>query len=737
MCGFAGFLSYRPTGDGPRRRQLLEVMGDAIAHRGPDDARYHDDGEIALVFRRLSIIDVEGGAQPLASENGDLLIVANGEIYNHEALRSELRARHAFASASDCEVPLHAWEEWGEQSLSRLNGMFAMALWDRRARELVLARDRLGIKPLYYCELPHGLLFASELKALLAHPECPRLLDWQALDRPALCQPMDTSYVQGVRMLPPGNMLRVDAGGRIRLTRWWDINRHLGAAPYGTNAQAYVDAYAELLEQVTREHLQRDVGAGMMLSGGLDSALMAAIVARVEPGFPCFTIVERASVLGGDVDAAHRLTARLGLPWHPVRFDHRSLARDMRFGLERFEEAVWMMDSPRFELEWLFKGELHRIARTAHPQLKVMLLGQGADEFAGGYSQRQDQPFVSWREYLREEVEPNLAQEEALATGGMDLLRYLAPASAPAGEGAYHRMMKLMLRQLAHHNLWHEDRSSSWFSLEARVPYLDHRLVELLAGVPAALHERLFWRKEIVRAAWRRFAQGLPLRQLKLGFLDGPDTSSCDRVLRDMAAATYPQFRERYAGMASFRFDIRRLDEAAARLREAAVPPRDEVRRVVECMAATVFQAQCEQGVPVPRRTPGPVLPQIAECEWSALQQAFAQAPGCGVPWTPDDVVQARAGLQVLAPLRGEAYVFMSGGVSLGQLQDPSPWLREFLRHLGTPAAAEFTLQDWIDELEVQPRDFIALVDMLAYRGVIAPPGLRKPADTASAALAV
>ncbi|MES2941143.1 MAG: hypothetical protein V4864_25970 [Pseudomonadota bacterium] len=199
MCGIAGFLSYRSSGEDPAaRRRRLQAMGDAIAHRGPDDAQYYDDGHLALVFRRLSIIDVDGGAQPMANEDGRLRIAVNGEIYNHGALRAQLRDRHRFASASDSEVALHAWEEWGEASLERLHGMFAMVLWDRAARQLVLARDRLGIKPLYVCELPHGLLFASELKALLAHPDCPRAMDWQAVDRPDTGQPCDTSYVRGV-----------------------------------------------------------------------------------------------------------------------------------------------------------------------------------------------------------------------------------------------------------------------------------------------------------------------------------------------------------------------------------------------------------------------------------------------------------------------------------------------------------------------------------------------------------
>lgn len=744
MCGFAGFLSFSPGADAVGRRRVLKAMGDAIAHRGPDDERFYDDGHLGLVFRRLSIVDVQGGAQPFRGEDGRHVLVANGEIYNHEELRAQLRARHRFTGASDCEVALHGWEEWGEGALDRLHGMFALLVWDRQARTLVLARDRLGIKPLYYCELPQGLLFASELKALLAHPECPRDMDWRPLDLPDLVQDCGVSYVQGVRQLEGGELLRVRCDGRIERRHWWRLADHLGKAPLGHDARAYADAYAQLLEQVTREHLQGEANSAIMLSGGLDSSLLAAMAARHNPGLTCLTIVERSSWIGGDVESARRVAQALRLPWRPIRFDHRSLLRDLRFSLTQFEQAVWMMDSPRFELEWVFKGELHRAAKAMDPALKIMLLGQGADEFAGGYSHRQDAPYGSWRDYLREEVQPNLAQARAVREGGRELLRYLsAPPAQQDTLGPYHHMMALLVRQLQHHNLWHEDRSSSWHSLEARVPFLDHRMVELLAGVPAHLHERLFWRKEIVREAWRRTLPAVPLQQEKLGFLEGADTSSCDRLFADLAITVYPGFRERYGSQRGFAFDLQRLDALAARVRRLGAVSRGEARQLVDCMAAAVFQAQCTGVAAAPPREVQPALTVVADRDWPELTRAWAGPSVPAASWSRDHRVCINGGMEVLAPLRGNgqaSYVIVADNTIVGRLDVPPGlrWVRDFMRHLGTPATAHFTVQDWLDELDAVPSEFTSLLDMLAFRRVIAPSGNRRErADTEPVPLAL
>src|SRR5581483_7964767 len=278
-------------------------------------------------------------------------------------LRRTLAPRQQYATHSDSETPLHLYEERGPAALDALRGMFALAIWDRRERRLFLARDRFGIKPLYVCRLPHGLLFGSELKALLVHPECPRDLDWSALAElgPQQIAGIPT-YVRGVEHLPAGHCL-IAGDGRVETRCWWRVDEHLASAPFGDDAARYRDEFARLIEEATLEHLLGEVPIGLHLSGGLDSSLMAAIVASERRDLHCFSAVEYATWRSGDVAAAQHVTETLGLPWRPVLFDRSNLLDEMDFGLERLEQSVHMMDSPRFDLEWIFKEELHRYAR--------------------------------------------------------------------------------------------------------------------------------------------------------------------------------------------------------------------------------------------------------------------------------------------------------------------------------------------------------------------------------------
>jgi asparagine synthase (glutamine-hydrolysing) len=703
-------------------------MGSAIAHRGPDDAQYFDDGTLALVYRRLSIIDIEGGRQPMFNETGDLLLAANGEIYNHAALRSQLCARHTFSSRSDCEAPLHAYEEWGESAFARLHGMFAMAVWSLRNKKLTLARDRLGIKPLYICQLPSGILFGSELKALLAHPDCPRTIEWSVIDRTSISQSPRASYVKGIELVPGGELVVVDAMANIQRRRYWQLDDHLGTARFGNDAVRYIEEYGNLLEQVTLEHLQRDVGAGLHLSGGVDSSLLAGIVARRETDIPCFTVVERTNHLGGDTEAAQRLTQQLSLPWVPVRFDYRTVVDEMDFRLSRLEEVVWMMDSPRIDLEWLFKDQLHRLARARHPNLKVMLIGQGADEFAGGYSSRLDEMRGSWSEYLREEVEPNLVFDKTLEGHAPNSLwQYLShrrtsqPSPAP-----YHRMMLLMVRQLQHHNLWHEDRTSSWNSLEARVPFLDHRLVELLASVPEELHEQLFWKKRIVREALRRFLPDHVIRQPKIGFLESRDTSSQDVIVHNMLRRTVDDFREKYLADDQCLFDTRRMDALIRQALDRGPQCGVAARQLLQCMAVSIFERQCREGTFDSHEADGStsVLHVVDATEWPAFDAAMKLPPKCVRDWSPSQRIGLRKGIELLTPVGGDGrrHCFLLDGVSAGEFSvaQGKAWPEVFLRNLGSPLTRDFTIQDWLDEFDIALSDFAELLNILFHLGVLA-----------------
>ena len=364
MCGFAGFLSFAPAPfSSERRREILVAMGRAIEHRGPDGVQYFDDGTLALVFRRLAIIDVKGGDQPFFNETKTLVGVVNGEIYNHAQLRNELETRRRFVTRSDCEVVLHGFDVWGNAALERLRGMFAAAIWDREKRQLFLARDRLGIKPLYICRVDGGLLFGSELKALLMHPHCPRALDWGVLGRSLIVQPPAASYVQGVE-LPSRRRVPPRRGGWLLQCRtllgpgrppgYRSLRRGRGSLPKSLPRPAGADDNGTPAKR-------RQIG--IQLSGGLDSSLLASIIAKDRTDIPCFTVVERTTYRAGDVHAARGVAERLGLAWYPVLFDYRSLLDDIGFDLHQLERSVWMMDAPRFDLEWLLKSELNRSDR--------------------------------------------------------------------------------------------------------------------------------------------------------------------------------------------------------------------------------------------------------------------------------------------------------------------------------------------------------------------------------------
>jgi asparagine synthase (glutamine-hydrolysing) len=743
MCGFAGFLAFGVSPmNAVDRHRVLVAMGDAIAHRGPDDAQYYDDGRLALVYRRLSIIDVQGGRQPFFNERGDELLVANGEIYNHASLRARLSSDHRFSSRSDCEVLLHGFEQWGSAALEQAQGMFALAHWDIRRQQLTLARDRLGIKPLYVCHVANGLLFGSELKALLAHPACPRELAWPDVDRQAISQQPSASYVRGVELLPGGEFLVADLEGRTRAQSYWRLEDHLGTAPFGTDARRYTRAYAELLEEATLQHLQRDVGAGIHLSGGVDSSLIAAIVGAHDKSVACFSVVERASYLHGDVDAARSLTRRLGLPWLPVRFDYRSILDEMRFGLEHVEEAVWMMDSPRLDLEWLFKAELHRAARKHFPDLKVVLLGQGADEFAGGYSRCAHAPRQCWSDYLDEDVLPHLARDESLQGLRSTQLWPLGRLSAAPGSAApYHRFMLLLTRQLQHHNLWHEDRTSSWHSLEARVPFLDHRLVELLASVPAPLHEELFWDKRIVRDALAGFMPGHTLTQSKLAFLDEREAGSMDVITHALLKAVAPAFREKYLLGGGGPFDADKVDDVIGRALSRGPQRAAATREALQCIAISIFERQLREPCTA-RSAPRHVgLGCMQESHWKAWANDMPARPVCRHAWHPAECIELRPGVEVLMPVHAPQGIFRlyREGAVAGEivLPEPSSWGATLLKNLGTQAAAEFTVQDWLDEFEIGLDALSQLLDILFHQGVIrpriVPVGAQAPMGTAQA----
>ncbi|HET6564166.1 MAG TPA: asparagine synthase-related protein, partial [Xanthomonadales bacterium] len=263
------------------RRSALAAMGAQLSRRGPDDEQFYDDGLISLVFRRLSIIDLAGGQQPIWNEDHSILSVVNGEIFNHQELRARLAGRHQFASRSDSEVVVHLFEEGEDELLQQLNGMYALLVWDTHQRRFLLARDRLGIKPLFYAETPGGLLFGSELKALLAHPDCPREIRWADFEPGRGFDDPPCTFLRDVHQLPGGCAMVVAGTGRPLQKTYWAVQDFFPTA--GNNASQdpanWSQRYGELLQDSVSRQLMSDVPLGLFLSGGIDSSLLAAMAA--------------------------------------------------------------------------------------------------------------------------------------------------------------------------------------------------------------------------------------------------------------------------------------------------------------------------------------------------------------------------------------------------------------------------------------------------------------------------
>jgi len=603
MCGFAGQINLRGLpGDPEQRRAWLRAMGRQLARRGPDDEQFYDDGRLALVFRRLSVIDIEGGRQPMWNEDRSVLTAVNGEIYNHEHLRRSLEHRHRFTTRSDSEVIVHLYEDLGDAFLGELNGMFAMVAWDTRRRRLLLARDRLGIKPLFYAIAGDSLVFASELKALLAHPDCPRELDWRDLEHRPPEKGGLVSWVRGIRQLPGGHCLRVENGSIGAPEAWWSLREHFPEAETesaGLDAGHYVARYGELLRDSVRAQLMSDVPVGLFLSGGIDSTLLAALAADDRRDLHCFTVVEESTVQAGDVEEARRACEALGLSWHPVEYDTSVLADRLDYSLEQFEFLVAAVESPGFNLEWLLKHELHRFARSRVPALKVILLGQGADEFTGGYSRSLGNEDQTWPAYMAR-VE-GIRQHERRRDGGVPARMHqaLAPGYPPDDEtpdlSPFQREMLARTLTLQNYNLWHEDRTSSCHGIEARVPFLDHRLVELAASVPVELHENLFFDKRIVREQLRRTLPSYPGDKLKVRFFLTGQEQSMNRLRAGIIRRVFPEFRRKYLARPGAIFSAGKMNAFHDRLAQGQRFASRDLDDFLDCMAISVFDRMCRE----------------------------------------------------------------------------------------------------------------------------------------------
>lgn len=395
MCGIAGLY-----GGGTADRELLEAMGGELHHRGPDGTGLYIDGGFGMVNTRLAIVDLRSGDQPLSCEHGRYWTMQNGEIYNHVELRSELTALgHRFQTTSDTEVIPHAYQEWGAAFLSRLNGDFAIALWDRDQQELLLARDRFGVRPLFLAQYGDDFCFASEARALLRHPLAARALDpvgivdsftvWSTLP--------DRSAFVGIRELPAAHYVVVGPDGLRAERRWWDVSFKSRAAP----EEDLLDELEHLIADAIRVRLRADVEIATYMSGGLDSSLIAGIAAgqRGSLGLHAFG-VGFSDASFDESDAQDQIAAALGTAFHRTIVDSRAIA-------EAFPQVVALAEKPLLRTAPAPLLRLSSEVRDAG--LKVVLTGEGADELFGGYDIfREDAVRRFWARHPESELRPQL-----------------------------------------------------------------------------------------------------------------------------------------------------------------------------------------------------------------------------------------------------------------------------------------------------------------------------------------
>src|SRR6267142_3030059 len=374
MCGIAGILEF--ARDSRANPALLREMCQIITHRGPDDDGFYTDGPAGIGMRRLSIVDLATGHQPISNADGSLWIVFNGEIYNHQDSRKEMEGRgHRYRTQSDTESIVHLYEEYGRDCVQHLRGMFAFVIWDQRRRVLFGARDRLGIKPFYYRREQGTLLFGSEIKTLLAYPGVKA-----EFNRSMLGEYLAFGYTSGthtlfsgIRKLMPGHWFELDETGDWRGGQYWDLDvtQDDGSLP----EKHYIDMYRAGLEEAVSSHLMSDVPLGVFLSGGVDSSAVAALTKRIRQA-PVETFsVGYEEAAFSELGYAQEVATHIGTQHHEVRVSRKEF-------FDALPNLIWHEDEP---IVWPSSVALYFVARLARERVTVVLTGEGSDETLGGY----------------------------------------------------------------------------------------------------------------------------------------------------------------------------------------------------------------------------------------------------------------------------------------------------------------------------------------------------------------
>jgi asparagine synthase (glutamine-hydrolysing) len=566
MCGINGIALSSQSGRTVDVR-VLERMRDIIRHRGPDDEGIFIDGRVGLGHRRLSIVDVASGHQPMTNEDGSLHIIYNGEIYNHADFRASLEERgHVYRTHCDTETILHLYEEDGTRSVEHLRGMFAYAIWDSRRRELFIARDRLGVKPLYYVHTDDGsLYFASEIKALLAARAIKPSINYRALPDYLANHgtSADETLFEGIKRLLPGHTL-LWRDGQLKIEKYWDIHYRTNKTDETRRSDDdYVEEWRELFRESVRLRLMADVPLGMFLSGGIDSSAIAAMMSgMVTDPIKTFSVAfqEREA---NELEYARMVANRF-------KTDHHEIVVSAEDFFAALPQLVWHEDEP---LAHPSSVALYFVSRLASEHVKVVLTGEGSDEMLGGYeryyktiynlalgpryqrmtSERMrrmvrgrieslpinskirhkltrtflclqpdietlyfDNFAVFTRAMQQELLTPETKERAGAIEPYADMRGYFDGADA---DGLLNRMLYADVKTYLQELLMKQDQMSMAASIESRVPFLDHKLVEFTARLPERLKIRRGWNtKYILRKSMKGLLPEPILTRRKMGF---------------------------------------------------------------------------------------------------------------------------------------------------------------------------------------------------------------------------
>jgi asparagine synthase (glutamine-hydrolysing) len=603
VCGIAGFLTTAPESGGVG---ILGRMADPLRHRGPDDFGFYHDSWAHIAHRRLSVVDLEGGRQPMSNESGELWVAFNGEIYNHATLRKELqRAGHRYATRSDTETILHAYEEYGSDCLHLLQGMFAFVIWDAKRRQLFCARDRLGIKPFYYFWNGRMFAFASEIKALIEHPDVSVALDEEALPGTLAFgyTSDDRTLFENIRKLMPGHWMTLTINGdrpRLQCECYWDVPLRGDLKLRGPEL---IGETRRRIEESTEMHLMSDAPLGVFLSGGVDSSAIAALAARaVSEPLRTFSVGYLEDEYS-ELRFARQMAMALGS-------DHSEIfvSRDNFF--EALPKLIWHEDEP---IAWPSSVPLYFVSKLASESVKVVLTGEGSDELFAGYERyrwlavnqrwanryacipaRMRSRIRDWistsellsanvRRKLRHTVLGRELQFESLyvenfysSFAGADCADYMRYFDARREHSPLTRALYADQKTYLVELLMKQDQMSMAASIESRVPFLDHTLVEFAAGIPVRFKMRGRTQKHILKEAVKDLIPRPILHRKKMGF-----PTPLAQWLREPAAE--PIFARLISpdGLVASYFDLEEVNSLLERHRSGREDATDRIWRIL------------------------------------------------------------------------------------------------------------------------------------------------------------